>query len=134
MCRLRLFYSDQDHSSLFAFCWSANFLRYVAISLKTNFVTTSDSKLGDTWTARIRADPHQTSSPVLASFIFYVYNEGVGEMAFVTSKRNTIEELYGHTPEVYTVQLQDLSLCEHATISSLLEFCCVVTYMYNLGT
>ena len=75
-------------------------LSLLAISLKTDFVTTSDGKLGDTWTARIRADPHQSSSPVLASFIFYVYNEGAGEMAFVTSSRNTIEELYGHTPEV----------------------------------
>lgn len=70
------------------------------MSLKTDFVTMSDGRLGDTWTARIRADAHSTSSHVLASFIFYVFNEGEGEMAFVTSKRNTIEEIYGHTPEV----------------------------------
>ena len=57
---------------------------------------TSDTNVGDIWTARIRADP-LCLFPVLASFIFYVYNEGTGEIAFVTSKRNTIEDLYGHS-------------------------------------
>ena len=78
---------------------STKWIHLLGISLKTDFITTSDSDVGDTWTARIRADP-LSPSPVLASFIFYVYNEGAGEMAFVTSKRNTIEDLYGHTPEV----------------------------------
>lgn len=75
------------------------FVLFPAISLKTDFVTTSDGKIGESWTARVRADS-LSPSPVLASFIFYVFNEGAGEMAFVTSKRNTIEEIYGHTPEV----------------------------------
>ena len=70
-----------------------------AFTLRTEFLTLADPHMGDTWTARFVGES-RISRPQLVSFLLYVYNEGQGEMAFVTSKRNTIEEVYGHTPEV----------------------------------
>ena len=75
--------------------------------MKTDFITNSDNTIGDTWTARIRADS-QSPLPVLVSFIFYVYNEGKGDMSFVISTKNRIEGLQGQTPEVKCV-----NFCAH---------------------
>ena len=75
------------------------FLLHVAISLNTDVVIQSQPSLGDTWTARFALKP-RIAQPKLVSLILYVYNEGPGEMAFVKSPKNSIEEIYGHTPEV----------------------------------
>ena len=70
-----------------------------AVSLNTDFVTLSEPSLGDTWTSRITLRSRVTQ-PQLVSLIMYVYNEGAGEMAFAKTSKNSIEEIYGHTPEV----------------------------------
>lgn len=67
-------------------------------SLNTDFLTLSEPDLGDTWTARFSLSS-RVSQPQLVSLIMYVYNEGAGEIAFAKSSKNSIEEIYGHTPE-----------------------------------
>jgi hypothetical protein len=47
----------------------------------------------------------------------YVYNEGAGEMGFARSAKNSIEEIYGHTPEVMLV------VCDVAVGGFLVAFC-----------
>ena len=72
-----------------------------AISVETDFITLSEPDLGDAWTSRLTLKP-RVQQPQLVSLILYVYNEGAGEMAFVKSPKDSIEEIYGHTPEVRT--------------------------------
>ena len=60
---------------------------------------TGESSLGDTWTGRVTIHPH-SNQPQLVSLIFYIYNEGAGEMAYAKTSQNIMEEIYGHTPEV----------------------------------
>ena len=71
------------------------------LHMKTDFITDSDDSMGGAWTARIRADS-QSPVPILASFIFYLYNEGEGDLSFKISSKNSIEGFQGHTPEVRT--------------------------------
>ena len=68
--------------------------------IETEFLTTANASLGETWSVRIRGKP-LTQQPVLASLIVYLYNEGKGEMAYLLSGgQRSLEEVYGHTPEV----------------------------------
>lgn len=73
-----------------------------AISFNTDFLTLSEPSLGDTWTSRLTMKS-RVAQPQLVSLIMYVYNEGAGEMAFAKTSKNSIEEIYGHTPEVSRV-------------------------------
>ena len=70
-----------------------------AMTLRTEFLSRSDPGLGETWTARLVGESRVTR-PLLVSLILYVYNEGDGEMAFHTTTKESVEEIYGYTPEV----------------------------------
>ena len=85
--------------------------------LKTEFLTRSEPGMGETWTARI-AGQSRIARPLLVSLILYVYNEGAGEMAFVTSQRDSVEEIYGYTPDVSVC----VYMCVHA-------YGCVLIYV-----
>lgn len=61
-----------------------------------------NTSLGETWSARIQGKP-LSQRPVLASLIVYLYNEGHGEMAYHLSGQRSLEEVYGHTPEVIEI-------------------------------
>lgn len=77
----------------------------VDLIIETEFLTMANASLGETWSARIRGKPVQPLSqrPVLSSLIVYLYNEGRGEIAYHLSGQRSIEEVYGHTPEVVTM-------------------------------
>ena len=70
------------------------------LMIETEFLTMANSSLGETWSARIRGKP-LSQRPVLSSLIVYLYNEGRGQMAYHLSGQRSLEEVYGHTPEVY---------------------------------
>ena len=72
---------------------------FPVMNLKTEYLGRSEPGMGETWTARISGQP-RINRPLLVSLILYMYNEGSGEMAFVTSQRNSVEEIYGYTPDV----------------------------------
>ena len=65
---------------------------------------------GETWSARIRGKP-LSQRPVLSSLIVYIYNEGRGEMADHLSGQRSLEEVYGHTPEVVGECVYVLHVC-----------------------
>lgn len=67
------------------------------MTLRTEFL--SRSGLGETWTVRLVGESRVTR-PLLVSVILYVYNEGEGEMAFHTTAKESVEDIYGYTPEV----------------------------------
>ena len=78
---------------------------FVAIVLDTDFLTmATETALGDSWTGRVSIRPRGNQAQ-LVSLIFYVYNEGEGEMAYAKTADNIMEEIYGHTPEVGGVRL-----------------------------
>ena len=78
--------------------------------LETEFLTMANASLGETWSARIRGKP-LSQRPVLSSLIVYIYNEGRGEMAYHLSGQRSLEEVYGHTPEVHTMYIVGDSVC-----------------------
>ena len=80
-------------------CYYDHISSVPVLELKTDFFTRADPRLGETWTARFTGTP-LIQRPVLVSLILYVYNEGEGEMEVRTSQRDSIEEVYGFTPEV----------------------------------
>jgi len=76
-----------------------------AVVLETDFLTMATEKaLGDSWTGRVSIHPRGNQAQ-LVSLIFYVYNEGEGEIAYAKTAENIMEEIYGHTPEVGGVRL-----------------------------
>ena len=70
--------------------------------IETEFLTMANASLGETWSARIRGKP-LSQRPVLASLIVYLFNEGRGEMAYHLSGQRSLEEVFGHTPEVFVI-------------------------------
>ena len=94
--------------------------------LKTEFLTRSEPGMGETWTARITGQS-RIARPLLVSLILYVYNEGAGEMAFVTSQRDSVEEIYGYTPDVSVC----VYVCVCVCVCMLIHVCkkvCVCVY------
>ena len=75
------------------------FSLHVALNLKTEFLSSVDRNLGDSWTARV-SGRSRGSRPSLVSLILYVYNEGDGAMDLLATTRNTVEEIFGHSTQV----------------------------------
>ena len=73
-----------------------------AMVLQTDYLDRFELGMGEAWTARFTGQS-RISRPLLVSLVFYVYNEGEGEMAIRTSKWDSVEELYGYTPEVMCI-------------------------------
>ena len=101
--------------------------------LKTEFLTRSEPGMGETWTARISGQS-RIAGPLLVSLILYVYNEGAGEMAFATSQRDSVEEIYGYTPDVSVCVCVCVCVCTCARVCVCLRVCmcklvCVHAYV-----
>lgn len=61
---------------------------------------------GDSWTSSLILKSRVTQ-PQLVPLIIYVYNEGAGiNMAFAKMSKNSVKEIYGHTPEVSTTGVE----------------------------
>ena len=87
--------------------WTGN---TTGLILETEFLTMANASLGETWSARIRGKP-PSQRPVLSSLIVYIYNEGRGEMSYHLSGQRSLEEVYGHTPEVVGECVYVLHVC-----------------------
>ncbi|KAL5469057.1 hypothetical protein EMCRGX_G030249 [Ephydatia muelleri] len=70
-----------------------------ALHLKTEFLSSADRNLGDSWTARV-SGRSRGSRPSLVSLVLYVYNEGDGAMDLLATTRNTVEEIFGHSTQL----------------------------------
>lgn len=79
--------------------YSLDFKINLALSLKTQFLSSANRNLGDSWTARF-SGRSRVSRPSLVSIILYLYNEGDGAMDLLATTKNTVEEIFGHSTEV----------------------------------
>ena len=79
--RTMMFYKFQTHCKHLGYALASP----PVMNLKTEFLVRSEPGMGETWTARITGQP-RINRPLLVSLILYIYNEGAGDMAFVTSQ------------------------------------------------
>ena len=87
------------HKALFHFFFLN--LYSLDVNMTTDFLVESQPGSGHTWTARIKAESRNGKSGLI-SFFVYLYKEPTqGEMSFVGSrKQGTVEEIFGHMPQV----------------------------------
>ena len=74
----------------------------------------SNPEVGDSWTARISAEPRSGTAATPVSLIFYLYNEGSEELKYSSdTETREVNEVFGNIQQVYT----SVSMSKHLSIS-----------------
>lgn len=77
------------------------------VIVKTDFLVNSNPEVGDSWTARISAEPRSGTAATPVSLIFYLYNEGSEELKYSSdTETREVNEVFGNIQQIGDFQVK----------------------------